>query len=200
MFWRNFCVNKIDDKGNTPLIYAAQEGRANVAKFLVNKGAVVDKVGRSRKTPLIEAIIGGHLSAVNYLVEMGANVDRLAPDGNSPLAAAVRCQHRKIVELLVNMEADVCKVGDKGKPPLSWAVITEDFGLVEFLLENGAEDTVQAALVEAVEGRNFEIVKFLMEKCDSIEMGSKFKEMIFNKVKESHNLDLERCMEKWNLG
>jgi len=67
-------VNKATSSGGpTPLNSAVAYGQVAVARYLLEKGAAVDKVDSNGYTPLHEAVDGGHLGAVECLVEHAAN-------------------------------------------------------------------------------------------------------------------------------
>ena len=63
-------VDKVDDKGCTPLIMAAQNGHMEVVRFLVEEGkADVDKATTDDgSTPLLLAAQKGHTEVVRFLV------------------------------------------------------------------------------------------------------------------------------------
>src|SRR3989344_116179 len=67
---------KIDDRGLngcTSLMYASQQGKLDMVKFLVEHGADVNHFAlRYESTPLREATRFGHLEVVKYLKDHGA--------------------------------------------------------------------------------------------------------------------------------
>jgi ankyrin repeat protein len=97
------------------------------------------------------------------------------------------------------MEANICKAGNKGKPPLSWAVINEDADTVEFLLENGAESTIQLALMEAVDLGSDEMVRFLKEKGAFVDLVKKYKDIVLDKAAKNDNLEIVKYVQECDV-
>jgi ankyrin repeat protein len=75
---------------SVPLHSAARNGRLEVAKFLVGKGADIHATNKQRTTPLHSASWYGHLSVAEFLVAEGANVNAKDIDGWTPLHSAAR--------------------------------------------------------------------------------------------------------------
>jgi ankyrin repeat protein len=61
-------VNKEDNKGRTPLLMAAKEGRGEIARVLIAAGADVDKADRDGETPLTWAVKEGHVDIAHALM------------------------------------------------------------------------------------------------------------------------------------
>ncbi len=77
-------INKPDETGATPLMWAAFKGDIDTVKFLVEKGADPEKMGlisvnddediNVSSTPLLAAVSNSHFEVIKYLVE-NAGVD-----------------------------------------------------------------------------------------------------------------------------
>src|SRR2546421_4462753 len=63
-------------QGRTPLIEAAINDHLSVVKFLVERGADVNKVDADGSSALLAAAFGGHLPIVEYLIEHGADINQ----------------------------------------------------------------------------------------------------------------------------
>ena len=79
----------VDRLGRTPLHYAANEGRQNDAKLLLENGADPNARDDDAWTPLHFATQFGAVEIVTLLLAHGAEVDPLDSNGNSPLSNAV---------------------------------------------------------------------------------------------------------------
>lgn len=55
--------------GQTPLFYAAYQGKTAMCKFLISKGANPNAVDQDGEIPLFDAALAGMLSTVHYFVE-----------------------------------------------------------------------------------------------------------------------------------
>jgi len=73
----------------TPLLYAAREGRMDIAKMLVAKGAAVNQAEAFGGTPLLLAILNGHTELAQFLLEQGGDPNTGDGFGRAPLWAAV---------------------------------------------------------------------------------------------------------------
>ena len=81
-------VNKDDNDGNTPLLWASTDGHLQMAKLLITNGAEVDKASNYGDTPLIAASYHGHLEVVKLLIEHQADVHLKDIDGDTALDEA----------------------------------------------------------------------------------------------------------------
>ena len=70
--------------GNTPLIQAAQGGRAAVARFLLQRGADPSAANADGNTPLSWAAFNGNDAIVRDLLRAGASVDVTNANGGAP--------------------------------------------------------------------------------------------------------------------
>ncbi len=67
-------VNKADQTGMTPLIYAAKYGRTEALQEILGAGADVNKK-TSLKSPLFYAVKAGYVQGVKLLLNAGARID-----------------------------------------------------------------------------------------------------------------------------
>ena len=87
---------QVSHAGWAPLHYAAFEGRAEVVKYLLEKGADKNSLAPNGFTPLMLAARGGHLEAARSLLYEDADVTVRGPKGETALGIA---QERKNLEL-----------------------------------------------------------------------------------------------------
>ena len=103
---------------NTALHVAAAEGRTEIAKMLIEKGADVHSTNKSGWTPLHGAALFGHTPAIRLLIESGAKVDARDQGDNTPLLFA-STKHKDAVQLLLEHGATVNAKNRPGNTPLS---------------------------------------------------------------------------------
>ncbi|KAJ1473456.1 ankyrin repeat-containing domain protein, partial [Baffinella frigidus] len=73
-------------QGETPLYWAAREGRSNpIMFFLLTAGAKKEESDNAGRTPLHIAAFKGHAAVVRLLLEAGADADAKDNDGLTPL-------------------------------------------------------------------------------------------------------------------
>lgn len=60
-----------------PIAEAAARGHANLVRWLIDRGSLVDGLAIAVTTPLMDSAIGGHRSVVEVLIANGADTNRL---------------------------------------------------------------------------------------------------------------------------
>ncbi|MGB6346242.1 MAG: quinoprotein dehydrogenase-associated putative ABC transporter substrate-binding protein [Methyloceanibacter sp.] len=108
-------------------------------KFLVGKGADVNKVDNQGATPLTSAARQRHEDMVELLIELGADVNLTNKDGTTPLVAAVLRDHVPTIEVLLKHGADAEKPGPDGYRPLALSIGESKYEVAKTLMEAGAD-------------------------------------------------------------
>jgi ankyrin len=75
--------------GMTPLLYAARDGKLEIARMLVAAGAEVNHAEAIGASPLLLAILNNHVDVAKFLLDKGANPNAVDIFGRAPLWAAV---------------------------------------------------------------------------------------------------------------
>lgn len=129
-------LNKPGSEGFTPLHWAAYLGRLNIARKLIDAGAIVDSRSvNDGKTPLHFAAQGQDYKMVELLINTGANVNVRDNLGFTPLHSASSSYY---VELLASAGADVNARNNEQSTPLIIAVHFNRLQIVTALLKAGA--------------------------------------------------------------
>jgi len=112
-----------DTDGMTPLHSAAEQGRAEVVKALLARGADANAcaTGRNDATALHIAVYGGDLTAVAALLQYGADVNAADRYGGVPLHEAAFWGRPAAARLLLQKGAAVDASTRNGEPPLRMA-------------------------------------------------------------------------------
>jgi uncharacterized protein len=116
--------------GFTPLLYAAREGCALCAQYLLEAGADPDSEDPDRETPLLLAFENMHFDTAAVLVKGGADLDKWDLFGRSP----------------VYMAADVSTLPVKGNGAMAVLPSTDKLGALDvarMMLERGANPNIQ---------------------------------------------------------
>ena len=133
-------VDKADERGGTPLLWAACMDHEDVCRILIEHKAAVDAVDRSTMTPLHWAARPGSPAAARLLIAAGAKVDATDKNGYTPLHTTIQqCGNMDMVKLLVKAGADIEKRTRSGDTPLLWAASGGSDEIVRFLIRAGAD-------------------------------------------------------------
>ncbi|XP_071955671.1 myotrophin homolog [Antedon mediterranea] len=81
-----------------PLHIAADYGQLDVIKFLVGKGADINKKDKLGMTAVLAAIYENHYECVKYLLDNGANTNEKAPSGETLLECAENDKLKELVK------------------------------------------------------------------------------------------------------
>jgi quinoprotein dehydrogenase-associated probable ABC transporter substrate-binding protein len=105
-------------------------------KFLVSKGADVNKVDSQGWTPLQSAARQRRDEMIKLLIELGADVNVSEP---TPLAAALMRDHVPSIKVLLEHGADMEKPGQDGFRPLPLAIAEDKYEAAKALMDAGAD-------------------------------------------------------------
>ncbi len=107
--------------GRTPLMIAAQSGRADMISTLLNAGADPNQNTKTGDNPLIAAASRGHVEAVARLIQSGAEVDRRGAQRMTALMGAASNGQLDVVGILLEAGADRKMRCDSGDTALKLA-------------------------------------------------------------------------------
>ena len=105
-------------------------------KFLVSKGADVNKADNQGWTPLQSAARTRHDKMIRLLIDLGADVNAGDP---TPLVAAVMRDHVPSVKALIEHGADMEKPGQGNFKPLPLAIAEDKYESAKALMDAGAD-------------------------------------------------------------
>jgi ankyrin repeat protein len=181
-----------DDKGQTPLWYAARHddgelalllsekavdaaavaeaydrGDARIASILTERikdATAADSMGR---TFLHVAAQQGTIGLAEKILAMNVDVNAVDRFSRTPLDIAVNRGDAEMVRLLLTAGANPNRPGERGVTPLELAARRGGTATAELLIDAGAEVNPRGAstpLIEAVEARNTAMAEFLLSK------------------------------------
>jgi ankyrin repeat protein len=82
--------------GMTPLLYAARDGRLDVARALLDAHADIESSDPNGITPLLSAITNNHPALARFLIDRGANIQTADWYGRTPLWAAIETRNMDV--------------------------------------------------------------------------------------------------------
>ena len=131
--------------GDTPLMLAVYNGKAEAANALLAGGAQVNQDGW---TPLHYAVFAEQPEMVAMLLSKGAQVDARAPNQQTALMLAAKTGNVVIAKLLLNAKADTSLTDQNGETALTLAREQNNSNLVR-LIEQPATAAAVAVPVKA---------------------------------------------------
>lgn len=132
-------VVSVNFDDTTALCMAAQNGHADIARLLLEKGADPNKAKTSGITALMCASDHGYNDVVELLVKKGAKVNAISEGGGSALSYAIHSGWTKTVSILCSAGADVNRKFRDGTTMLKFAEKSEVTDIVVILRAAGAK-------------------------------------------------------------
>jgi hypothetical protein len=83
-------VNVTDEKGQTPLMLASEQGHLGIVQSLLNADADIQAIDKRGENALLIATGKGHLSVVTFLLNATGNPNVQDENGNTPLILATQ--------------------------------------------------------------------------------------------------------------
>lgn len=99
-------LEAVNAHGHTPLIWAAQHGKAEIVRLLLAKGAAVEAADANGYTALIWAAQEGYIKVAELLLAAGADQGRVEKHGYTALMWASQQGYTGIVRVLLARGAD----------------------------------------------------------------------------------------------
>ncbi len=139
-------INETDEKGDTPLIYAASNNQKNttILKLLLGNGADVNARNLSGETALMLSMgPGGTQEGIKLLLEHSADVNIATLDGQTPLMWAAEWFDVGVTNDLLKKGAKINIQTDDGMTVLHIAAKFYRSKTVKLLLESGADPLIK---------------------------------------------------------
>ena len=140
----------INDRPGTDkalLDYAAEQNKADVARFLIEHGAHVDAMQNQGKdrglTALHRAAIADAAEVAEVLLTHGAEVNFHGPLGITPLILSASNGSRRTAEVLLNHGANISTTSGHRETALSEAIAHDHMEIVQLLLTHVPANTIK---------------------------------------------------------
>ena len=132
-----FDVNKIDEFGRTPIYYAAEYNKIEIAKLLIENGADVGFADRN-ECLIFNAVYDGDVEMVELLLSSGARASHTFGKYGSLLHIAAEFNFVEIVDLLIGYGADISYRDERSGnfTPFHSAIFERNFDLAKEKLFN----------------------------------------------------------------
>lgn len=125
-------IDAVNKNGEQALQLAAFKGHMDAVKWLLERGAAVNRRGNDWGA-LHYAVFNGHRELAQFLISRGANVNARAPNEATSLMLAAREGREVLADDLIKAGADPRLTNDLGETALDWAMRHGNLGIAKMV-------------------------------------------------------------------
>ncbi|XP_064609567.1 uncharacterized protein LOC135473625 isoform X2 [Liolophura sinensis] len=133
-------INELNEVGWTALHVAASEGQLEVAQWLGQNGAELNKETPTGYSAIHLAALHGHATTLKLLASLGGTVNCLTTDQQTPLHLAALSGHVEIAKWLITNGVDIGARDESDRTALDLAVRNEQDEVTEYLRSFAGKD------------------------------------------------------------
>lgn len=155
---------------STPLMIASSYGHYDIAKALIDNGALVNLRAGDGFNALMEAVRTGNIEIAKLLIEHNSDINIKNKDGKNMIMIACEKGNEEMFNLLIENNADINEKSSWGASALIYASEKGNINIMQYLIDNGIDVNGKAdyngdtPLLWAVTGKNpYEASKLLIE-------------------------------------
>ena len=155
---------------STPLMIASSYGHYDIAKALIDNGALVNLRAGDGFNALMEAVRTGNIEIAKLLIEHNSDINIKNKDGKDMIMIACEKGNEEMFNILIENNADINEKSSWGASALIYASEKGNINIMQYLIDNGidvngkADDNGDTPLLWAVTGQNpYEASKLLIE-------------------------------------
>ena len=155
---------------STPLMIASSYGHYDIAKALIDNGALVNLRAGDGFNALMEAVRTVNIEIAKLLIEHNSDINIKNKDGKNMIMIACEKGNEEMFNLLIENNADINEKSSWGASALIYASEKGNINIMQYLIDNGidvngkADDNGDTPLLWAVTGENpYEASKLLIE-------------------------------------
>jgi hypothetical protein len=135
----DFDLNATDPYGQTPLIIAAEKGRLDLVKLLLDHKADIDFRDNAGKTALNIAAKRGHTNVIRLLLKRGANPLIPSRRGLTPMHTGAEYGWKRVVRAFLKAGVPGDIETDQGWTPIHCAAENDHIGVLECFNSEGLD-------------------------------------------------------------
>ena len=138
----NDLQQSVNERGETPLIIAANTGNQTIVEWLLTQNVPVNSRDNFGRTAIFYTAINGDDALLERLLQAGAKAGVTSNLSKTPLMAAVNNNHFSTAQLLLLYGASVDVIDHSGWSAIFYAVWNSNLSMIKLMLDNGANTTV----------------------------------------------------------
>ncbi|WP_295159424.1 ankyrin repeat domain-containing protein [uncultured Brachyspira sp.] len=112
-------INDVDNRGNTPLHWAAMKDKPDTIKLLMENGADIEAKDEDGWTPLHYAAAFSSIQTVQTLVDLNADKESITKDGNIPAYYAIRDDIKNYLTGNNNISREISDIDNNTKEEIT---------------------------------------------------------------------------------
>ena len=154
----------------TPLMIASSYGHYDIAKALIDNGALVNLRAGDGFNALMESVRTDNIEIAKLLIEHDSDINIKNKDGKNMIMIACENGNEEMFNLLIENNADINEKSSWGASALIYASEKGNINIMKYLIDKGidvngkADDNGDTPLLWAVTGENpYEASKLLIE-------------------------------------
>eukprot|EP00057_Strongylocentrotus_purpuratus_P018141 XP_011672615.1 PREDICTED: E3 ubiquitin-protein ligase MIB1-like [Strongylocentrotus purpuratus] len=134
-----------DDGGNTPLIYSVEGDEPAITKYLIGKGADINRGNDNGRRAIHQAAYKGLVDCARVLINHGCDVNVQDTEKDTPLHDAIMKSRLDVIELLVKVpDLDVTIPDERGFTALQFAALKDKPEAAELIARSCPQSIVVA--------------------------------------------------------
>ncbi|XP_033104684.1 probable protein S-acyltransferase 23 isoform X2 [Anneissia japonica] len=132
-------LSSTDEKGHTPVHWAALGGHTNIIRLMVDHKANLDVQSKNDlgPRPIHWACVNGHVAVADILLQAGVNIDTIDNKGCSPLIISCQYGQTTLACYLMAKGARLQLTDREGDNALHWAAFKGHCELTRLLIYSG---------------------------------------------------------------
>lgn len=169
-YTKDMNIDEPNDYDWTALMFAAQNNRAETAKFLIEKGANKNyRTSSFSETIMGVAATSGAVEVIKVLLNKGVSIEQKSGNlGYTPLMNAVDANKAGAVSFLIAKKAAVNAEDSFGDTPLMIAASKGYYRILQILIANSAKVNIEneegkTALIFAAENGHYDSVAYMLD-------------------------------------
>ncbi|ESP05480.1 hypothetical protein LOTGIDRAFT_152338 [Lottia gigantea] len=115
-------INKADDSGFTPILWASANGQMSSVEYLLENGACINTVGNHGENSLLLSSCYGYSDIVLELLKLGMDINYRDESGSSALIYSAFNNHLSCIQLLLEWGADITIINEDNHTAFDLAV------------------------------------------------------------------------------
>lgn len=196
-------INKLDNEGNTPLLYALQSYNDQLASALIKHGAKTDIVNYQGKNMLLLALNSSsnrnNKSLLAQILDLTSDLEARDSEGNTAYLIACNAGNLELIQTLIAKGVNTKVVNDDGENDLLcaldglWRDSEEKKAsvLIKFLLEQGSDVNVRdkydnTILHTAANRSNTNIIPYILSLNTPINARNKYGQTALNVIADTY--------------